>query len=99
MEKLHISDKTDNQLTIIPSQKSKSIKGEYVMDNTEKKLNQIINLLNLLHSENIFMFEFIKTLYPKEEDRKVIADYIEKCNIMKQSIISGMYEDEINITH
>lgn len=69
------------------------------MDNTEKKLNQVLNLLNLIHGENTFVLGFIKNAFVNPEDRKAINDYIEKCNIQKQCILSGMYEDEITITH
>lgn len=69
------------------------------MDNTEKKLNQILNLLNLTHNENTFMLEFIKNFFINEADRKAIEKYIEKCNVQKEAIISGLYEDDVNITH
>ena len=68
------------------------------MDNTEKKLNQILNLLNLTHNENTFMLEFIKNLFINEADRKAIEKYIEKCNVQKEAIISGLYEDDVKIT-
>lgn len=78
----------------------KKIKGElHYMDNTEKKLNQILNLLNLTHNENTFMLEFIKNLFINEADRKAIEKYIEKCNVQKEAIISGLYEDDMKITH
>ena len=48
------------------------------MDFTEKKLNQILNLLNLTHNENTFMLEFIKNLFINETDRNAIEKYIEK---------------------
>ena len=57
------------------------------MDNTEKKLNQILNLLNLTHNENTFMLEFIKNLFINEADRKTMEEYIERCNTQKEAII------------
>ena len=69
------------------------------MDNTEKKLNQILNLLNLTHNENTFMLGFIKNLFINEADRKAIEKYIEKCNVQKEAIIYGLYEDDMKITH
>ena len=69
------------------------------MDNTEKKLNQILNLLNLIHNENTFMLGFIKNLFINDTDRKSMEEYIEKCNLQKEAIISGLYEDDVKITH
>ena len=68
------------------------------MDFTEKKLNQILNLLNLIHNENTFILGFIKNLFINEEDRKSMEEYIEKCNTQKEAIISGLYEDDVKIT-
>lgn len=69
------------------------------MDNTEKKLNQILNLLNLIHNENTFILGFIKNLFINEADHKAMEEYIEKCNVQKEAIISGLYEDDVKITH
>ena len=69
------------------------------MDNTEKKLNQILNLLNLIHSENTFILGFIKNLFINEADRKAMEEYIEKYNVQKEAIISGLYEDDVRVTH
>ena len=70
------------------------------MDFTEKKLNQILNLLNLIHNENTFIFGFMKNLFIiNEADRKSMEEYIEKCNTQKEAIISGLYEDDMKITH
>ena len=55
------------------------------MDNTEKKLNQILNLFNLIHNENTFMLEFIKNLFINEEDRKAMEEYMEKMQHTKRS--------------
>ena len=72
------------------------------MDFTEKKLNQILNLLNLIHNENTFILGFVKNLFINETDRKAMEEYIEKCNVQnvqKEAIVSGLYEDDIKITH
>lgn len=68
------------------------------MDNIEKKLNQILNLLNLIHNENTFILGFVKNLFINEADRKAMEEYIEKCNTQKEAIISGLYEDDVKIT-
>ena len=69
------------------------------MDNTEKKLQQIFNLLNVIHSENTFILGFVKNLFINEADRKAMEEYIEKCNIQKEAIGSGLYEDDVKVTH
>ena len=69
------------------------------MDNTEQKLSQIMNLLNLIHSENTFFLLMIANSFTDEHQKGEIMKYVEKCNLMKESILSGMYEDEITITH
>lgn len=38
------------------------------MDKTEKKINQILNLLNLTHEENMFFMETLSHSIVKEED-------------------------------
>lgn len=70
-----------------------------LMDFTEKRLNQILNLLDLMHSENTFFLGVIKNMITNQDDRKSVEEYIEKCNSQKQAILSGVYEDEIGITH
>ena len=69
------------------------------MDKTEKKINQILNLLNLTHEENMFFMETLAQSIIKEEDLQVSHEYMEKCNTKRQCILSGMYEDEITILH
>lgn len=68
------------------------------MDFTEKRLNQILNLLDLMHSENTFFLSIIKNMITDKDDRKSVEEYIKKCNLRKIEILSGMYEDEIKIT-
>ena len=67
------------------------------MNSTEKKLNQIMNLLNLIHSENSFFLMTIASSFTDETQKEELTKYVEKCNLMRESILSGMYEDEINI--
>lgn len=67
------------------------------MDVTEKKLNQILNLINLIHSENTFVLSVIANLVQSDTDRNDLQKYIDECNNAKMIIMSGMYEDDINI--
>lgn len=69
------------------------------MNETDKKLNQILNLLNLIHNENTFFLNIIKIVNINESDRNKMDEYIKTCEIQKQCILSGMYEDEITMTH
>lgn len=48
------------------------------MDFTEKKLNQILNLLNLIHNENTFILGFVKNLFINEADRKSMRNAIHR---------------------
>ena len=41
----------------------------------------------------------MKNLFTNETDRKAMEEYIEKCNTQKEAIVSGLYEDDIKITH
>ena len=67
------------------------------MDTIEKKLNQILNLLNLVHSENMFVLSLITSCIVSDKDKIALQEYIEECQKQKMTIISGMYEDEIKI--
>ena len=67
------------------------------MDKTEKKINQILNLLNLTHEDNMFFMETLSHSIVKEEDLQVLHEYMKKCNTKRECICSGMYEDEIEI--
>ena len=69
------------------------------MNITDKKLNQILNLLNLIHEENTFFLAMIRECYIDEENKKAMLDYINTCNAKKQAILSGMYEDDIGMTN
>ena len=67
------------------------------MDITTKKLNQIMNMLSIIHGENMFLISTVRTLIMDEETKKIIKKYEDDCNSQMQLIISGMYDDEINI--
>lgn len=67
------------------------------MDKTEKKINQILNLLNLTHEENMFFMETLAHCIASDEEREVLNEYMRKCNVKRECICSGMYEDEITI--
>ena len=61
------------------------------MDFTEKKLNQILNLLNLIHNENTFILGFVKNLFINEADRKAMEEYIEFYNTKRlQAKLKGL---------
>lgn len=66
------------------------------MDDTEKKINQILNLSNLIVAQNLALLEVMK-MFLKEDDNKTINDYMDKCFNMRDEIMSGIYEDAVNI--
>ena len=66
------------------------------MDDTEKKINQILNLSNLIVAQNLALLEVIK-MFLKEDVHKTINDYMDKCFNMRDEIMSGIYEDDVNI--
>lgn len=67
------------------------------MTDLEKKLNKIYNYADLIHTENILMLTILSSLLNEE-----IKSHIEKCIKryiqQKENILSGLYEDDINIT-
>ena len=68
------------------------------MDDTEKKINQILNLSNLIVAQNLALLEVIK-MFLKEDGHKTINDYMDKCFNMRDEIMSGIYEDDVNIVN
>lgn len=66
------------------------------MDDTEKKINQILNLSNLIVAQNLALLEVMK-MFLKEDDHKTINDYMDKCINMRDEIMFGIYEDDVNI--
>ena len=69
------------------------------MNEKEKKLNQIMNLLDLIHSENTFFLSTIASSITDEKQKGELMKYVDQCNLMKKAILSGMYEDEITVLH
>lgn len=66
------------------------------MDQNTKTVNKILNLVNLIHNENMFFVDILKGLTTKDKDIKLLTEYIDTCNSMKDAIITGMYNDDIN---
>lgn len=58
-----------------------------------------MNMLNLIHTENTYFLGIIKNMTTSDGDRKLMEDYMNKCNDAKAAIMSRMYEDDIRITH
>ena len=69
------------------------------MNEVEKKLNQIMNLLDLIHSENTFFLSTIASSITNEKQKGELMKNVDQCNLMKKAILSGMYEDEITVLH
>ena len=67
------------------------------MTDLEKKLNKIYNYADLIHTENILMLTILSSLLNEE-----IKSHIEKCIKryiqQRENILSGLYEDDIDIT-
>lgn len=67
------------------------------MTDLEKKLNKIYNYADLIHTENILMLTILSSLLNEE-----IKSHIEKCINryiqQRENILSGLYEDDVNIT-
>lgn len=67
------------------------------MTDLEKKLNKIYNYADLIHTENILMLTILNSLLNEEvksDIEKCIKRYIQQ----RENILSGLYEDDINIT-
>lgn len=67
------------------------------MTDLEKKLNKIYNYADLIHTENILMLTILNSLLNEEvksDIEKCIKRYIQQ----KENILSGLYEDDVNIT-
>lgn len=69
------------------------------MDKTEKKINQILNLLNLTHEENMFFMETLAHAVADSTDLQVLQEFMKRYEIERECIFSGMYEDEVEKTH
>lgn len=67
------------------------------MTDSEKKLNKIYNYADLIHTENILMLTILSSLLDKEiksDIEKCIKRYIQQ----RENILSGLYEDDVDIT-
>lgn len=67
------------------------------MTDLEKKLNKIYNYADLIHTENILMLTILSSLLDKEiksDIEKCIKRYIQQ----RENILSGLYEDDVDIT-
>ncbi len=67
------------------------------MTDSEKKLNKIYNYADLIHTENILMLTILSSLLNEEiklDIEKCIKRYIQQ----RENILSGLYEDDVNIT-
>ena len=67
------------------------------MTDLEKKLNKIYNYADLIHTEYILMLTILSSLLNEE-----IKSHIEKCIKryiqQRENILSGLYEDDVDIT-
>ena len=45
------------------------------MDTTTKKLNQIMNMLSIIHGENMFLISTVRSLTTDEETKMIIKKY------------------------
>lgn len=67
------------------------------MTDLEKKLNKIYNYADLIHTENILMLSILSSLL-NEETKSDIEKCIKRYIQQRENILSGLYEDDINIT-
>ena len=67
------------------------------MTDLEKKLNKIYNYADLIHTENILMLSILSSLL-NEETKSDIEKYIKRYIQQRENILSGLYEDDVNIT-
>ena len=67
------------------------------MTDLEKKLNKIYNYADLIHTENILMLTILNSLL-NEEVKSGIEKCIKRYIQQRENILSGLYEDDVNIT-
>ena len=67
------------------------------MTDSEKKLNKIYNYADLIHTENILMLTILSSLL-NEEIKLDIDMCIKRYIQQRENILSGLYEDDVNIT-
>ena len=67
------------------------------MTDLEKKLNKIYNYADLIHTENILMLSILSSLL-NEETKSDIEKCIKRFIQQRENILSGLYEDDVDIT-
>ena len=67
------------------------------MTDLEKKLNKIYNYADLIHTENILMLTILSSLL-NEESKSHIEKCIKRYIQQRENILSGLYEDDVDIT-
>lgn len=67
------------------------------MTDLEKKLNKIYNYADLIHTENILMLTILSSLL-NEETKSDIEKCIKRYIQQRENILSGLYEDDVDIT-
>ena len=67
------------------------------MTDLEKKLNKIYNYADLIHTENILMLSILSSLL-NEETKSDIEKSIKRYIQQRENILSGLYEDDVDIT-
>lgn len=67
------------------------------MTDLEKKLNKIYNYADLIHTENILMLSILSSLL-NEETKSDIEKCIKRNIQQRENILSGLYEDDVDIT-
>lgn len=67
------------------------------MTDLEKKLNKIYNYADLIHTENILMLSILSSLL-NEETKSDIEKCIKRYIQQRENILSGLYEDNVDIT-
>lgn len=67
------------------------------MTDLEKKLNKIYNYADLIHVENILILTILSSLL-NEEIKSDIEKCIKRYTQQRENILSGLYEDDVEIT-
>lgn len=67
------------------------------MTDLEKKLNKIYNYADLIHTENILMLSILSSLL-NEETKSDIEKCTKRYIQQRENILSGLYEDDVDIT-
>lgn len=63
---------------------------------TDKKVNQILNMIKLIQDENLMILSLINLMIiTTDEDKDALNNYIKLCRERQEVILSGMYEDDI----